>query len=512
MTTKTPPTEAQIRDYLASLPPDERESFFAEAAKRLSDKKKPAPRLTFSQFKAKFWRNYRPAPYDDAIDKVLMGVADYVLSEGAHGIKKALILAPPRHGKTMRVSRLFPAWMLSQMPNLPMITASYGTRLAEKNSRWVRNLLERRDYQEAFPHVMLAPGSKASDQWETTQEGGMLAAGIGSALTGFGALLGIIDDPTRSRADAESANKRQTQKDWYTDDFLTRLEEPGGAQVVMATLWHTDDLPSWLLSSDEDEDDPTERWHVLRLPAIAEENDPLNRQPGEALWPERYPIAWLEKRKQHMGDYSFAAEYQQRPLPLSGGLIKTDLITEIVSPPVIKHKVRAWDLAMSEKTHADYTASVLMGEGEDGHTYILDVTRQRVDWSNLVEYMALIILQDSSSVQQFIERKGYMSRSIELLNADPRMRHFAIMGQDVDNDKVTRALPFASRVGAGMVHILNRHFLKNYLDELAVFPFGAHDDQVDATSLAYFSLSAGSGCYDGAVVYDEQTYIGGGYW
>lgn len=467
--------------------------------------------MSFSDFKRKFWRAYKPAPYDDAIDAILQGIADYVLSDGERGFAKAMLFLPPRSGKTMRL-RLFCAWLITQKPELQIITASYGARLAEKTSRWIRNLLQRRDFMEAFPHVKLL--GAASDQWETSEGGGLLSAGVGGSITGFGALLGIIDDPMRGRADAESDLIRDRIKDWYHDDYDTRIEQPGGAQVICSTRWHTDDLCGALLAADEDEyEDSQDKWHVLSLPAIAIENDAIGRAPGEALWPARYPIEWLNRKRAKMGDYSFNSQYQQSPIQAAGNIFKLEwFLPPLDRAPTIVQKVRAWDLAMSEKTSADETASVLMGIGEDGHYYILDVTHKRVDWGNLVQYIAVIILADGENVTQGIERKGYMSRAIQELNLDNRLHGFQVTGFDVDSDKLTRALPFAAKCGAGLVHVLSRYWTEAFTDQICGYPFMPHDDIFDAASGCYNLLISNdaSAIMEGGLFFDDHVYLSDG--
>lgn len=476
----------EILSQLTELSEGERQEFIATALEKVSaTSPRTTARMPFSTFKKTFWKAYKPAPYDEAIDKVLMGVADYVLSEGARGIPRAMILAPPRSGKTMRISRLFPAWMLTQAPDLAMIAASYGMRLAEKNTRWVRNLVQRREYTEQFPHVKLI--GQASDQWETSEEGGMLAAGIGGAITGFGARLGIIDDPTRSRADAESPIIRQRGRDWYNDDFLPRIEEPGGAILVMATLWQTEDLPSWLLNGDEDE--LAEQWHVLKLPAIAEENDAIGRKPGAALWPARYPLEWLQKRRQKMGEYSFQALYQQNPIAKEASLFDTAFIKTVDSIPPLQEVVRFYDLAVSAKTTADYSAGLKLGLKKDGGYIVLDVYRRQAAPTQTAEAIILNAQRDGTAVKIRLEAENSARVQLDFLLRDPRLSGYTIDAKTPEGDKYTRATPAASRVNGGTVEILRGSWNRAFLDELSVFPSRAHDDQVDAFSGAYSMLS-----------------------
>jgi predicted phage terminase large subunit-like protein len=460
--------------------------------------------VDFLTFKKQLYPRYEHASHLELIDQALMSAVRYVETKGAEGHGFWIIECPPRHGKTKNISHLFPAYVLGKHPDWRVILASYGTTLAHKNSRFARNLIASPLYRELFPSIELSHDSKAVDAWNLEgHEGGMDAVGVGSGVTGKGMQIGIIDDPVKSREEAESEVIRDKVWDWFTDDFYTR-REPGGAIIVVLTRWHMDDLVGRLLKNEPD------KWRRLRLPALAEEDDPLGRPVGQALWPDRFPVDVLRDIESTMGAYSWAALYMQSPVLAEGGIFKLAWFANPINkPPEIVYCYRYWDLAMSEKTTADFTAGVKIGQGTDGHWYILDVAHARVDWGDLTAFMAKVILEDGASVQQGIEEKGYMSRAIADLNQDPRLRGYAIFGYPVDTDKVTRALPFAAKCAAGLVHVVNAHWTQNYIEELCSFPNGMHDDQVDASSGAWAMTALGDA--HAAVAMDGYSPMSGSY-
>lgn len=428
----------------------------------------------FSAFKQAIYRRYLHAPHLDLIDQRLAEAMRFVDTDGAEGQAFHIFEMPPRHGKTVTISRLFPPYVLGCRPDWRIILSSYGATLAQKNSRAARNIIRSPLYQQRFPGVELAHDSKASDAWDINgNEGGVDAMGVGGGVTGKGAQIIIIDDPVKSREEAESEVYRDKVWDWYTDDLFTR-REPNGAIIVVMTRWHEDDLVGRLLKNQPD------KWKRLRLPAIAEPDDELGRSEGAALWSERYPIDALRDIAATLGEYSFSALYQQRPVPAEGGIFKRAWFHRVSRPPTILHAVRYWDLAMSEKTSADYTAGVKYGIAEDGHRYVLDVVHERIDWGDLTERLAAVMLDDGVQVAQYVENKGYMSRAIQALNVDHRLHGFQIWGVDVDTDKLTRALPAAAKAASGVVHVVENFWTDAFIDELCSFPYGAHDDQVDA--------------------------------
>lgn len=464
----------------------------------------------FRAFKEAIYHRYLRADHLDLIDQRLAEAMRFVDTNGAEGHAFHVFEMPPRHGKTVTISRLFPPYVLGCRPDWRIILSSYGATLAQKNSRAARNIIRSLKYQQRFPGVQLAKDSKASDAWDIEgYEGGVDAMGVGGGVTGKGAQIIIIDDPVKSREEAESETYREKVWDWYTDDLYTR-REPSGAIVVVMTRWHEDDLVGRLLKNEPG------KWKRLRLPAFAEPDDELGRAEGAALWSERYPVAALEDIAVTLGEYSFSALYQQRPVPAEGGIFKRKwfvsddhpLIREI---PPIQYAVRYWDLAMSEKTSADYTAGVKYGIADDGHRYVLDVFHERVDWGDLTERMAQVMLQDGAGVAQYIEQKGYMSRAVQSLNVDPRLNGYQIWGVEVDKDKLTRALPAAAKAAAGVVHVLDRHWSMPFIDELCSFPYGAHDDQVDAFAGAETALGSGMNEAVGGLHYDTGTITQSAY-
>jgi predicted phage terminase large subunit-like protein len=223
--------------------------------------------------------------------------------------KVIVIDAPPRHGKSEFVSRWLPAWYLLSHPDRRVILASYGADFARSWGRKVREIVKEW-HRFTDPRARVSPHTSAATDWETVAGGGMITAGVGGPLTGRGAHLLLLDDYLKNDVEALSATTRDRHWDWWQTTASTRLE-PGGVAIVMATRWHQDDLSGRILrQAEEGESAPVTHLH---LPAIAEENDVLGREPGEALWPERWPIESLEDRRRKTDPFWWSALYQGRP-------------------------------------------------------------------------------------------------------------------------------------------------------------------------------------------------------
>jgi predicted phage terminase large subunit-like protein len=239
------------------------------------------------------------AAIDQAIVETILGKSAPIL----------VIEAPPRHGKSELISRYLPAWYLGVYPDRRVILAGYGATFARSWGRKARALLL--EHGRGWFGIEVSRDQWAASDWGLRgREGGMLTAGVGGPLTGRGAHLLIVDDPVKNSDQARSPTIRDHQWDWWQSTASTRLE-PGGCAIIIATRWHHDDLSGRLIRAARTGDGTLIRR--LRLPAIAEENDPLGRAPGEALWPERWPIARLEKLRVEKEAEWWQALYQQRP-------------------------------------------------------------------------------------------------------------------------------------------------------------------------------------------------------
>lgn len=464
----------------------------------------PVP--SFLDFKKSMFRRYLHPKHMDYLDGYLLQVMRFVETEGREGIGHLIISLPPRHGKTKNLAQLFPAYLLGKHPDWKVILASYQADLAIKSGRNVRNLINSDRFRLHFPGVRLAPDSTSSRSFNlAADEGGMESLGVGGGVTGKGGHILIADDLLSGRADAESATIRNKTWGWWTDDYYSRGEVDYAAFIVCGTRWHLDDPIGRLLKNEP------EKWVVVNLPALALENDPLDRDPGEPLWSERWGKRRLLEIKKTQGEYGFNALYQGSPIPAEGNLFKRKYFNIVDQHPPVQSALRFWDLAMSEKTSADYTVGLKYLLCEDGHRYIPDLARGQIDWGGLTDYMADVMLKDGPNVIQYIEMKGYMSRAVQTLVLDPRLHGYSIFGVDVDTDKLTRALPAVSKAAAGVIHLLNRSWNETFISELCAFPFAENDDQVDALSGAENALGGMMTEASGGVWQDDQGGIAGVY-
>jgi hypothetical protein len=218
-----------------------------------------------------------------------------------------VVSMPPQHGKSELCSKYLPAWYLGRYPDRRVILASYEADFAAGWGRKARDLVDQ--WGHLFG-VSVNRSSGAANRWDLEgREGGMTAAGVGGPITGRGAHLLIVDDPIKNDEEGRSATFREKLWEWWQSVATTRLR-PGALIVVIQTRWHRDDLTGRIL---EQARDTRQKWRVVKFPALAEEEDILGRQPGEALWPEVFTKERLEKVRDNRTNYYWQAMYQQNP-------------------------------------------------------------------------------------------------------------------------------------------------------------------------------------------------------
>lgn len=416
-----------------------------------------------------------------------------VLQRVADGdLKRAMVFMPPRHGKSETVSRLFPAYYLYRHPERWTGVNSYAAGLAYTFSRAARD-----NYIRAGGK--LSDDAAAVGHWETGRGGGLWAAGVGGPITGKGFHLGLIDDPLKNAEEASSEVIREKQWDWYNSTFYTRAE-PDAAIVVVLTRWHEDDLAGRLLEQEADE---PERWHIVNLPAIAED-EPVEipdtctaesdwREPGEPLCPERYSLAKLRAMEKRIGTYFWGALYQQRPRPKEGNRFKWDWFGYLEAKPAVAERVRYWDTAGTEGG-GDYTVGVLMARTPAGEYVIEDVVRGQWSPSRRDQEILAATERDAATygrrqVVTWLEHEAGIGGKERTQAIIRLLAGHKVHAERVTGSKESRADPLASQAEAGNVKLFRAPWNRAFLNELCDFPHGKHDDQVDAASGAFNKLA-----------------------
>ena len=300
-------------------------------------------------------------------------------------IKRLMIFAPPRSGKTELTSIKFPAWYKGKHPERHIIQTSYSTELAQDFGQKTRDLVNDSYYQKIFPGVVMKDDSQARGLWRTFHKshpkviGSYLATGIGGPVTGFGANLLLLDDPIKNREEADSETMRNKVWDWYTSTARTRLEKDAVIAIIN-TRWHPDDLCGRLLERQGEE------WEILSLPAIAEKDEKY-RKAGEALWPQKYDLEAMRAIEREIGPKDWLALYMGRPTSQQTQEFKEEWFRYFAPDDHLTGRVYiSVDPAISEQDTACNSAVVpVCREPDSANWYVMPPQIRRMDPLQLVD-------------------------------------------------------------------------------------------------------------------------------
>ena len=424
------------------------------------------------------------------------------LAEGK--IKRLIINMPPRHTKSEFASYLLPAWMVGKNPKLKIIQSTNTTELSIRFGRKAKFLLDSPEYQEVF-QTRLKEDSQAAGKWETQQGGEYYASGVGSAITGRGADLLIIDDP-HSEQDAMNMAAMDRTYEWYTSGPRQRLQ-PGGAIVVVMTRWNEKDLTGRLLHAQSET--RADQWEVVEFPAILPSK--------EALWPEYWDTDALKKVKASIGIQKWNAQYMQDPTSEEGAIIKREWWRDWDDDkmPKIQHIIQSYDTAFMKTEKADYSAITTWGifekDEDSGPMLILvDSTKGRYEFPELRRVAmdqygywqpeTVIIESKASGLPLTYELR---KMGIPVINFSPSK----------GNDKHSRVNAVSPLFESGRIWApKHMEFAKEVIEECAAFPYGDYDDLVDSMTQAVMRFRQGGllrhpeDCKDKKIPHKERIY------
>jgi predicted phage terminase large subunit-like protein len=402
---------------------------------------------------------------------------------------KLVLMAPPQHGKTEQITD-FIAWVAGKRPELKTIFASYSDELGVDVNRALQRVMTSDRYVATFGYRLGESGSRCVRNTNTLEYpnlgGSFYNTTVGGQITGKSLDLGIVDDPVKGRAEANSKPVRDKLWSWFTDDFFTRFSDSAGLFMIM-TRWHLDDPVGRLIERFPDA-------KVFRYSAIAEEDEKTRRK-GEALFPEHKSLEFLLERKRAMTQASWESEYQQNPIIVGGGVFPIEKITVVLERPAARDVVSAaryWDKAGTSDGGA-YTAGVLMLRMRDGTFVVTDVRRGRwsaLDRERIVKQTAVTDHELYPLTKIYVEQEGG-SGGKESAEASIRMlAGYRAEADRVSGAKEVRAEPFAAQWQAGNVRLVAAPWNRDYLDEHESFPSGRYKDQVDASSGAFNKIAS----------------------
>lgn len=402
---------------------------------------------------------------------------------------------PPQEGKSQRVSRTFPLWLLLQDPDLRIAVVSYADRLARRWGRAVKNDII------GNPHLGLTirRDTSAANEWQLQgHEGGMITVGLEGGLTGRPVDVLIIDDPFPDQKAADSETYRENVKEWWRTTGSNRLGETA-IVILVQTRWHEDDLAGWLLTEHADD------WRHINIPALADhdpakgETDVLGRQPGEWMLSARGRSirGWLRRQKD-AGSRGFLALFQGRPAPAEGGILKrawwqySPVLRAVQRANGSMHAIGAdvviqsWDMAFEDSDKNDWVVGQVWAK-RGTKVWLLDQVRDHLDLPATCDAVKALSAKWPQARLKLIEKKANGAAVIQSLRGVVG----GIVPVNPTESKESRAAGVSPFIEGGDVELpapAAAPWVADFVNEAAAFPNGTHDDQVDACTQALARL------------------------
>lgn len=398
-----------------------------------------------------------------------------------NGNKRYMIFCPPRIGKSLTITKSLGAYFLMHNPDKEVMIASYGADLSVEFGKANRDIF-RLNAPELF-------GLNINDQkqgvvaWEVKDHSGVCrATSIMGAVPGKGADLLIIDDPIKNMSEVAKVEERDKLYEHYLSNFNARLHE-NASVVIILTRWHDDDLAGRILAETErlkQLGEPHRDWEIFSFPAIAEESDILGRKEGEVIWQERYPLEYMLEIKAMVGRKIWSSLYQQNPIIESGDIFTgTDFQRYNTPPDKFDSVIMSWDTTFKNTLGSDYVVGQVWGK-VGSKFYMLYQVRGRFSFNETKELIR-------ATKSKFPEIKGILIE--ESANGHAIINELSatipgILPIKATSSKESRASAITPYVEAHNVFLPNDSTGDMIIDECTRFPYGKHDDQVDALSQA----------------------------
>ncbi len=442
-------------------------------------------RESFFEFVQEFWSTVCPEAYihnwhievicnelQIAVERVFLGLPK---------LYDIIINISPGSTKSIIVSEMLPAWAWTRMSTLRVIGGSHGASLAVELSRLNRQLVKSEKYRRCFPNIRLSPEQDAKSYFVNTKGGSRYAVGVGGSVVGRHGHLLLVDDPVDpqgaiSEVELETANK------WMDETLATRkVDKDITLTVLIMQRLHQNDCTANMLKK-------TDNIRHICLPAELSENIKpehfVSFYKDGLMDPVRLSRKVLKENEKKLGQYGFAGQFGQHPVPPGGGMFKTQRLI-IDEPPVGVSKwkmiVRSWDKAATADGGC-YTAGVKIGLDYKDRLWILNCVRGQWDTDVREAMVKSTAVLDGKDVVILLEQEPGSGGKDQATASVRNLMGYRVIVERPTGNKVYRADPFSVQVNIGNVSMVRGPWNEDFVDEMRFFPLSTYKDQIDAAS------------------------------
>jgi predicted phage terminase large subunit-like protein len=496
-----------------------------EARERQAQAEPSKPELSLREYIQEAWSIVEPKR-DFISGWHIDAIAEHLEAVSRGEIQYLIVNIPPRHAKSLSVCVFWPTWEWTWWPESRWLTSSYGQSLAIRDALKSRRIIQSPWYQERWGDVFQLTGDQNQKmRYENDRMGYRIATSVGGTGTGEGGDRIIVDDAVKA-GDAHSEAKREAANTWWDQTMSTRGNDPDtSAWVVIGQRLHENDLPGYIMQrmerGEEDyelliipaEYEPGLYMTLMNLDIEANEyetslgwSDPRS-EPGELIWPERFPRSYVEKQKTKLGSMGTASQLQQHPAPAEGAIFQdqwwrfwqpagADLppvrlkladgtffeapVVEL--PDSFEEKLQSWDMAFKDQKENDFVVGQVWAK-KQADRYLLDQVRNRMNIVKTIKAVRDLTAAWPEAVAKLVEDKANGPAVVQLLRSEIP----GLIEVTPEGSKVSRANAIVPTIESGNVYLPHPHvapWVHDYLKEHRFFPVGANDDQVDGTTQA----------------------------
>lgn len=403
-----------------------------------------------------------------------------------------VINVSPGSTKSTICSQMFPAWVWTRMTRAQLIHLSYAYMIAQKDSIKTRDIVQSDKYRDCFPEVRLREDENTKGLFQNTQGGYRLAAGMGGGITGQHGHFLMVDDPINPEEAASETELRNSNR-WMQSTLPTRKVDKEVTVTILIQQRLAQADPSGEMLEKSQGPNGNKIKHIC-LPGELTEDTNLSPPELRSMYvdglfdPIRLPRSALQALLVDLGEYGYASQILQQPVPTGGALFKVDMLhLEDVAPKFVR-MCRSWDKAGTEDGGM-WSVGVLMGVTEKNQFWVVDVVRGQWGATRREAMILQTARLDGPNIPIIVEIEGGSGGKESGENTVRMLAGFRVEAYHPTGDKVSRAYPFASQMGAGNVYVLRRAWTRDYIEEHRYFPHSKYKDQIDAGSGAFNKIA-----------------------